>query len=253
MQTRSSLDRPALRAGLIGFGVVGSGTHGVLAANRDTIRARAGCAIDLTMVATRTASRADAAARAGIEVLDDPMRLARHPGIDVVIEAIGGTTDARRCVMEAIAHGKHVVTANKALLATHGEEIFAAATERGVTVGFEAAVAVSIPIVKALREGLVANEIEWLAGIVNGTSNYVLTQMGAAAAASPTRCAKRKRWAMPRPTPRSTWAAATRRTSWRCWRRWRSAGRRSWTPCTWKASLRSRRSTSCRPAASGMR
>jgi homoserine dehydrogenase len=172
--------RPALRAGLIGFGTVGSGTHGVLAANRDTIRARAGCPIELVMVATRTAARAAAAVQAGIEVLADPLQLARHPGIDVVIEAMGGTTDARRCVMEAIAHGKHVVTANKALLAQHGEEIFAAATARGVTVGFEAAVAVSIPIVKALREGLVANEIEWLAGIVNGTSNYVLTQMGAA-------------------------------------------------------------------------
>ena len=179
MQAPSSLPRPALRAGLLGFGVVGSGTHGVLAANRETIRARAGCAIELTMVATRTASRADAAAQTGIEVLADPMQVARHPNIDVVIEAMGGTTDARCCVMEAIAQGKHVVTANKALLALHGEEIFAAATQRGVTVGFEAAVAVSIPIVKALREGLVANEIEWLAGIVNGTSNYVLTQMGA--------------------------------------------------------------------------
>ena len=180
MQAPPHPHRPALRAGLLGFGVVGSGTHGVLAGNRDTIRARAGCAIDLAMVATRTASRAGAATQAGIEVLADPMRVARHPGIDVVIEAMGGTTHARDCVMEAIAHGKHVVTANKALLATHGHEIFEAARERGVTVGFEAAVAVSIPIVKALREGLVANEIEWLAGIVNGTSNYVLTQMGAA-------------------------------------------------------------------------
>lgn len=171
---------PALRAGLLGFGVVGSGTHGVLTANRDTIRARAGCAIDLAMVATRTASRAHAALGPGIEVLADPMQLVRHPGLDVVIEAIGGTTDARDCVLAAIAHGKHVVTANKALLALHGEEIFAAAAARGVTVGFEAAIAVSIPIVKALREGLVANEIEWLAGIVNGTSNYVLTQMSAA-------------------------------------------------------------------------
>ena len=180
MQTPSHHHRPALRAGLLGFGTVGAGTHGVLASNRATIRARAGCAIDLTMVATRTASRARAAADDGIEVLDDPMQLVRHPGLDVVIEAMGGTTDARDCVLEAIAHGKHVVTANKALLATHGEEIFAAADAQGVTVGFEAAVAVSIPIVKALREGLVANEIEWLAGIVNGTSNYVLTQMGAA-------------------------------------------------------------------------
>ncbi|TWO69478.1 homoserine dehydrogenase [Caenimonas sedimenti] len=180
MQASPPHHRPALRAGLLGFGVVGSGTHGVLQANRDTIRARAGCAIDLKMVATRTASRARMAADAGVEVTQDPMRLARHPELDVVIEAMGGTTDARHCVLEAIAHGKHVVTANKALLATHGEEIFAAAGARGVTVGFEGAVAVSIPIVKTLREGLVANEIEWLAGIVNGTSNYVLTQMGTA-------------------------------------------------------------------------
>lgn len=179
MQTASH-PRPALRAGLLGFGTVGSGTHGVLTANRDTIRARAGCAIDLTMVATRTASRARSAVGEGIEVTADPMQLVRHPELDVVIEAMGGITDARECVLAAIAHGKHVVTANKALLATHGEEIFAAAGAKGVTVGFEAAVAVSIPIVKALREGLVANEIEWLAGIVNGTSNYVLTQMGSA-------------------------------------------------------------------------
>lgn len=172
--------RPALKAGLLGFGTVGAGTHSVLAANRETIRARAGCTIDLKMVATRTASRAHAAVGEGVEVMTDPMQLVRHPGLDVVIEAMGGTTDARACVLEAIAHGKHVVTANKALLATHGEEIFAAAAAQGVTVGFEAAVAVSIPIVKALREGLVANEIEWLAGIVNGTSNYVLTQMDAA-------------------------------------------------------------------------
>ncbi|WP_374668679.1 homoserine dehydrogenase [Ramlibacter sp.] len=171
---------PALRAGLLGFGVVGSGTHSVLTGNRDTIRARAGCPIELTMVATRTASRARASVQADVAVLDDPMALARHPEVDVVIEAMGGTTHARACVLEAIAHGKHVVTANKALLAEHGEEIFESARARGVSVGFEAAVAVSIPIVKALREGLVANEIEWIAGIVNGTSNYVLTQMSAA-------------------------------------------------------------------------
>ncbi len=171
---------PALRAGLLGFGTVGAGTHEVLAGNRGTIRARAGCDIALTAVATRTPSRAQACVDAGVEVMADPMQLARHPGVDVVIEAMGGTTDARTCVLEAIAHGKHVVTANKALLATHGTEIFDAASARGVSVGFEAAVAVSIPIVKALREGLVANEIEWLAGILNGTSNYVLTQMSTA-------------------------------------------------------------------------
>lgn len=161
MLQHSPLPEPKpLRAGLIGFGVVGAGTHVVLRSNGEMIRARA-------------------VAEDGVELLRDPLQLARHPGLDVVIEAMGGTTDARRAVLEAIAHGKHVVTANKALLAMHGEEIFSAARAKGVSVGFEAAVAVSIPIVKALREGLVANRIEWLAGIVNGTSNYVLTRMGA--------------------------------------------------------------------------
>ena len=169
--------RKTLRVGLIGFGVVGSGTHAVLAGNRRTITARAGCAIELAMIATRTPGRAREIAGPGVEVMQDPMRLVAHPSIDVVVEAIGGTTAARDCVLGAIAHGKHVVTANKALLALHGDEIFAAARERGVSIGFEGAVAVSIPIVKALREGLAANEIEWLAGIVNGTSNFVLTRM----------------------------------------------------------------------------
>lgn len=169
--------RQALRVGLLGFGVVGSGTHAVLTGNRATIAARAGCAIELAMVATRTPERARAAVGPDVEVLRDPMRLAAHPAIDVVVEAMGGTTQARDCVLAAIAHGKHVVTANKALLALHGEEIFAAARGQGVSVGFEGAVAVSIPIVKAMREGLAANQIEWLAGIVNGTSNFVLTQM----------------------------------------------------------------------------
>ncbi|MBX3585970.1 MAG: homoserine dehydrogenase [Ramlibacter sp.] len=166
-----------LRVGLLGFGVVGSGTQAVLADNRATITARAGCAIDLAMVATRTPARARAAREQGAVVLDDPMQVVRHPDIDVVVETMGGTGVARDCVLAAIAHGKHVVTANKALLALHGEQIFAAARARGVSVCFEGAVAVSIPIVKALREGLAGNEIEWLAGIVNGTSNFVLTQM----------------------------------------------------------------------------
>ncbi|MBX3653529.1 MAG: homoserine dehydrogenase [Ramlibacter sp.] len=173
----SPLHCKPLRVGLLGFGVVGSGTCAVLSGNRVTITARAGCAIDLTHVATRTPERARAAGAAGVVLTDDPLALARHPDIDVVVEAMGGTDLARRCVLAAIAAGKHVVTANKALLAQHGEEVFAAAQAQGVSVAFEGAVAVSIPIVKALREGLVANEIEWLAGIVNGTSNYVLTQM----------------------------------------------------------------------------
>jgi homoserine dehydrogenase len=169
--------RSALRVGLLGFGVVGSGTHAVLTGNRAIIASRAGRAIELCMVATRTPARAREAVGPEVEVLPDARDLVRHPAIDVVVEAIGGTTAARDHVLAAIAHGKHVVTANKALLALHGDEIFAAARERGVSVHFEGAVAVSIPIVKALREGLAANEIEWLAGIVNGTSNYLLTEM----------------------------------------------------------------------------
>ena len=169
--------RSALRVGLLGFGVVGSGTHAVLTGNHATITSRAGRPIDLAMVATRTPARAREAVAPDIEVLADAGDLVRHPAIDVVVETIGGTTSAREHVLAAIAHGKHVVTANKALLALHGDEIFGAARERGVSVHFEGAVAVSIPIVKALREGLAANEIEWLAGIVNGTSNYVLTEM----------------------------------------------------------------------------
>lgn len=166
-----------VRVGMLGFGVVGSGTHAVLTENRNTLLARAGSCITLTMVATRTPARARAALGPDVLLLDDPMQVVHHPDIDVVVEAMGGTGAARDCVLAAIAHGKHVVTANKALLALHGEEIFAAARAQGVAVAFEGAVAVSIPIVKALREGLVANQIEWLAGIVNGTCNYVLTQM----------------------------------------------------------------------------
>jgi homoserine dehydrogenase len=173
----SSPPHQALRVGLLGFGVVGSGTHAVLTGNRATITARAGWPVRLAMVATRSPARAREAVGPEVEVLADPMQLVRHPGIDVVVEAMGGTGIAREAVLAAIAHGKHVVTANKALLALHGDEIFAAARAHGVSVGFEGAVAVSIPIVKALREGLVGNEIEWLAGIVNGTSNHVLTQM----------------------------------------------------------------------------
>lgn len=173
----SSPPHKALRVGLLGFGVVGSGTYAVLTRNRATITARAGWPIELAMVATRTPAKAREAVGPSVEVIADPLQLVRHPGIDVVVEAMGGTGAARECVLAAIEHGKHVVTANKALLALHGDEIFAAARARGVSVGFEGAVAVSIPIVKALREGLVANEIEWLAGIVNGTSNHVLTQM----------------------------------------------------------------------------
>ena len=166
-----------LRVGLLGIGVVGTGVHRLLQRNRALIERRAGRAIELRAIAARDVARARAVAGLDAPVVGDAMAVATAPDIDVVVEVVGGCTAARELVMAAIAHGKHVVTANKALLALHGEEILAAAHEQGVVVAFEGAVAVSIPIVKALREGLAANEVAWLAGIVNGTSNFILTQM----------------------------------------------------------------------------
>ncbi|WP_284617611.1 homoserine dehydrogenase [Aquabacterium humicola] len=174
------LSRPApapLRVGLLGVGTVGSGTARVLARNRALIRDRSGRDIALCMAAARNLARARPLLGPEVELVDDAQRLVRHPQIDVVVEAIGGCDAARTLVLDAIAHGKHVVTANKALLALHGDEVFAAARARGVMVAFEGAVAVSIPIVKALREGLAGNRVEWLAGIVNGTSNFILSAM----------------------------------------------------------------------------
>ena len=166
-----------LRVGLLGIGTVGGGTCRVLKRNRQIIGARAGRAIELRALSTRTLARAHGVVGQEVDLIADPATLVRRPDIDVVVEAIGGCTAARRLVLDAIAHGKHVVTANKALLAMHGEEIFAAARAQGVAVAYEGAVAVSIPIVKALREGLAANHVSWLAGIVNGTSNFILTRM----------------------------------------------------------------------------
>ena len=166
-----------LRVGLLGFGTVGSGTCQVLARNAHLIRARAGRPIELRMIATRTPERARQGAASKIALVPNAHDLVNHPDLDVVVEAIGGCGVARDLVLQAIAQGKHVVTANKALLAEHGDEVFAAAARHNVTVAFEGAVAVSIPIVKALREGLAANDVQWLAGIVNGTSNFILTQM----------------------------------------------------------------------------
>jgi homoserine dehydrogenase len=170
---------PRLRVGLIGLGTVGGGTYRVLQRNRALIAARTGRDIAVTKVAARNRARAQAlvADDADVAVVEDAFALAAHPDIDVVVEAIGGTTVARELVLCAIAHGKHVVTANKALLAEHGEAIFAAAQAQGVVVGYEGAVAVSIPIIKALREGLTANRIEWVAGIINGTTNFILSEM----------------------------------------------------------------------------
>lgn len=167
----------ALRVGLIGTGVVGSGTCQVLARNADLIAQRVGRPIRLVMATARNLHKAAQVLGPDVALVSDPLTLVRHPGIDVVVEVMGGVTLAKALVMEAIAHGKHVVTANKALLAEHGSEIFAAADAQGVIVAYEGAVAVSIPIIKALREGLAANRILEVVGIVNGTTNFILTQM----------------------------------------------------------------------------
>ena len=166
-----------IRVGLLGAGVVGGGTFAVLHRNQEEIRRRAGREIRITHVADLDAARAKAVAGDAAEVVADARDIIARDDIDIVIELIGGTGIARALVLEAIAAGKHVVTANKALLAVHGTEIFAAAREHGVVVAFEAAVAGGIPIVKALREGLTANRIEWIAGIINGTTNFILSEM----------------------------------------------------------------------------
>jgi homoserine dehydrogenase len=168
-----------LRVGLLGIGTVGSGTFEVLARNQEEIRRRAGCGIQITVVADLDTARAEAVVKGRARVVADAAAVVADPDVDVVVELIGGYGIAKTLVLEAIRRGKHVVTANKALLAVHGTEIFAAARERGVTVAFEAAVAGGIPIIKALREGLTANRIEWVAGIINGTTNFILSEMRA--------------------------------------------------------------------------
>jgi homoserine dehydrogenase len=166
-----------IQVGLIGLGVVGTGTFEVLRRNQDEIRRRAGRGIAVRMVSRRDLAKAREIVGDAAEVVADPMVIATHPDIDIVVELIGGVERARELVLAAIGAGKHVVTANKALLAVHGTEIFEAARAKGVVVAFEAAVAGGIPIIKALREGLTANRIEWLAGIINGTTNFILSEM----------------------------------------------------------------------------
>ena len=166
-----------IQVGLLGFGTVGEGVYRVLARNQQEIRRRAGRGIEITMVCRRNLAAARQVVGDVARVVADPREIIRNPQIDIVVELIGGTGIARALVLEAIAAGKHVVTANKALLAVHGSEIFAAASEKGVVVAFEAAVAGGIPIIKALREGLTANRIEWIAGIINGTTNFILSEM----------------------------------------------------------------------------
>ena len=166
-----------IHVGLLGIGTVGSGTFKVLQRNQEEIRRRAGRGIQITMVADLDTERARSVVGSGVQVVADARLVIANPDIDIVVELIGGCGIARTLVLEAIAAGKHVVTANKALLAVHGTEIFTAASNKGVVVAFEAAVAGGIPIIKALREGLTANRIEWIAGIINGTTNFILSEM----------------------------------------------------------------------------
>ena len=166
-----------IQVGLLGMGVVGSGTFTVLQRNQEEIMRRAGRGIEITMVADLDTARAQSLVGEGVQVVNDARAVIANPDIDIVIELIGGYGIAKTLVMEAIAAGKHVVTANKALLAVHGTEIFSAASAKGVMVAFEAAVAGGIPIIKALREGLTANRIQWIAGIINGTTNFILSEM----------------------------------------------------------------------------
>ncbi len=166
-----------INAGLLGIGTVGGGTWTVLARNREEISRRAGRDIRISVVADKETAKAKKLTGGDARVVADAFAVVRDPEVDIVIELIGGTTVAKDLVLAAIQNGKHVVTANKALLATHGNEIFSAAQKKGVMVAFEGAVAGGIPIIKALREGLTANRIEWIAGIINGTSNFILSEM----------------------------------------------------------------------------
>ncbi len=166
-----------IKVGILGLGVVGGGTWKVLTRNAEEIARRAGRRIEVAAVAVRDTQKAKRLVGDQVLVTENGMEVVRHPEIDIVVELIGGDTLARELIMEAISHGKHVVTANKALLAKHGNEIFAAASAKGVMVAFEAAVAGGIPIIKAIREGLTANRIHWVAGIINGTTNFILSEM----------------------------------------------------------------------------
>ncbi|MEN9880586.1 MAG: homoserine dehydrogenase [Pseudomonadota bacterium] len=167
----------AMRVGLLGIGTVGGGTYNVLTRNAEEITRRAGRPIEITVVADKDVARAREMTGGKVKVTDDAFSVVTDPNVDIVIELIGGYGVAKELVLKAIENGKHVVTANKALLAVHGTEIFAKAQEKGVMVAFEAAVAGGIPIIKAVREGLSANRIQWVAGIINGTTNFILSEM----------------------------------------------------------------------------
>jgi len=164
-----------VKVGICGLGTVGGGTFNVLQRNATEIARRAGRGIEVAQIAARHLN--PACSLGDTEIVDDVFAVVNNPEIDIIVELIGGSTVAREVVLQAIANGKHVVTANKALIAVHGNEIFHAASEKGVMVAFEASVAGGIPIIKALREGLAANQIDWVAGIINGTGNFILTEM----------------------------------------------------------------------------
>jgi homoserine dehydrogenase len=167
----------SVKIGILGLGTVGGGTVNVLTRNAKEISRRAGRDIEIAWAADRDLDSPKICNTDGISLTDDAMAIINNPEIEIVVELIGGTGIARELVMKAIENGKHVVTANKALIALHGNELFAKAQEKGVTISFEAAVAGGIPIIKAMREGLAGNRIEWLAGIINGTGNFILTEM----------------------------------------------------------------------------
>jgi len=167
----------SVKIGILGLGTVGGGTVNVLTRNAKEISRRAGRDIEIAWAADRNLDSPKICNTDGISLTDDAMEIINNPDIEIVVELIGGTGIARELVMKAIENGKHVVTANKALIALHGNELFAKAQEKGVTISFEAAVAGGIPIIKAMREGLAGNRIEWLAGIINGTGNFILTEM----------------------------------------------------------------------------
>ncbi len=167
----------AVKVGLLGLGTVGGGTVNVLQRNAEEISRRAGRGITISHASARDINKPRICSTDGIQLTENPIDVVTDPEVAIVVELIGGDTLARELVLKAIANGKHVVTANKALIAKHGNEIFSAAQKKGVMVAFEAAVAGGIPIIKALREGLAGNRIEWLAGIINGTGNFILTEM----------------------------------------------------------------------------
>src|SRR5574340_267931 len=166
-----------INVGLLGIGTVGGGTFTVLRRNAEEIARRAGRPIRIAVVADKNLELAKQVTGGACRITDDAFAVVNDPEVDIVVELIGGYGVAKELVLKAIANGKHVVTANKALLATHGNEIFKAAQDRGVMVAFEAAVAGGIPIIKAVREGLTANRIEWIAGMINGTTNFILSEM----------------------------------------------------------------------------